>query len=94
MDNIKQIWKKYEKNTWEEQENFWNQALQQKSHQRNKYQGRPSCKILWTILKMDRGGTRINGSNNKEIDDNPRDDTDFICQENMEEEDSATLKIA
>ena len=32
-----------------------NQALQQKSHSRDKHLGSPSCKILVTVLKIDMG---------------------------------------
>ena len=44
-----------------------NQALQQKSHQKEKHQGIPPCKILWSILKMDKGRTQSNGPNDKKI---------------------------
>ena len=33
-----------------------NQTLQQKSHQRDKHLGYPTCKILRTILKIEKGG--------------------------------------
>ena len=34
-----------------------NQVLRQKSNQRNKYQDSLLCKILWTFLKLKKGGT-------------------------------------
>ena len=39
--------------------------LPQKSHQRNKYLGCPSCKILGTILKMNEELTQTNGPEDK-----------------------------
>ena len=45
------------------------QVLQQKSYQRNKVLGSPTCKILEIILKMDKRGTQTNRAKNKEIDD-------------------------
>ena len=47
----------------------WNQALLQKSHQKNKQLGIPSCKILGTIFKMDEGGTQTNREEGKKVDD-------------------------
>ena len=47
-----------------------NQALQQKSHQRGKYQGSCPCKILGTLLKMVKGKRQANGPENKKIEDN------------------------
>ena len=41
---------------------FWNQTLQQKSHQRINIWEVPPCKILMTILKMDKGCTQKNGT--------------------------------
>ena len=32
------------------------QALQQKSHHRNKHLSNATCKVLWTIFKMDKEG--------------------------------------
>ena len=49
------------------------QSQQQKSHQKDKHQGSTSYKILWTILKMDKGGTQRNGPKDKEIDDYAQD---------------------
>ena len=46
-----------------------NEALQQKSHQRNKRPGSLPCKVLRTILKMDKTGTQTNRPNDKEIKD-------------------------
>ena len=46
-----------------------NQALEQKSHQRNKHLSSLPCKILLTILKMVKGGTQTNWPKNKQIDD-------------------------
>ena len=37
-----------------------NQALLQKSHQTDKHMDSPSCKMLGTILKMDKGRTQKN----------------------------------
>ena len=48
---------------------FRNQDLQQKSHQKDKYLGSSSCKILETILDMDKRGTKGNGLEYKEADD-------------------------
>ena len=47
------------------EEASWNQALQQKFHQRDKHLGYPSCKILGTIPKMDKGGSQTNGPSDK-----------------------------
>ena len=50
-----------------------NQNRQQISHQRKKYLGNSNCKItLWTLLKMVKGRTRINGPKNKETDNDAR----------------------
>ena len=46
-----------------------NQALLQKSHQRDKHLGSPPCKILGTIPKMDKGRTQTNGPKDKKVDD-------------------------
>ena len=46
-----------------------NQFLQLKFHQRNEYLGSFFSKIVWTILKMDKGGTPTDGSKDNEIDD-------------------------
>ena len=46
------------------------QTIQQKSHQRNKYLDSLFCNILWTIFQIDKEGTQINGTKDKEIDDN------------------------
>ena len=45
-----------------------NQALQLKSHQRDKQLHCPPCKILGTILKMDKGGTQFDGPKDKKMD--------------------------
>ena len=42
---------------------------QQKCPQRNEYLGSLPCKILWTILNMDKGETLANRLEDKEIDD-------------------------
>ena len=44
--------------------------LQKKSHQSNKHLGCPPCKILLTILKMEKGGTYTNLLKDEDIDDN------------------------
>ena len=46
----------------------WNQNHQQKFYQKNKYLSSVSCKIIWKILKMDKGETQKKGPKNKEID--------------------------
>ena len=61
-DTIKQAEKKKEKKKKKtvirtNEKIAQNQALQQKSHQRYKQLGSPSCKILRTIFKMDKGGS-------------------------------------
>ena len=43
-----------------------NQALQQKSHQKDKHLSRPPCKVIWTILKMSKGENHSNGPKDKE----------------------------
>ena len=43
--------------------NSRNQTLQQKSHQRNKHLDCSPCKILRTILKMDKERNQTNGLN-------------------------------
>ena len=45
-----------------------NLALQQIPHQRNKHLDSIPCKILGTILKMDKGITQTNGQVNKKVD--------------------------
>ena len=45
-----------------------NQALWQKSHRRNKQLGSIPCKILGTILKMDKEETQTNGPEGKKVD--------------------------
>ena len=46
-----------------------NQAQQLKSHERGKYLGSLSFKLLGTILKIDKGGTQGNGLKVKKVDD-------------------------
>ena len=41
----------------------------QKSNQRNKYLGSPSCKILGTILRINKGGTQTYRQREKKVDD-------------------------
>ena len=61
MDTIKQVEKIKKREEFKKNEKTSrNQALQQKSHQRDKQfplWGNSSCKVLWTILKIDKGGT-------------------------------------
>ena len=40
-----------------------------KSHQKNKHLSSPPCKIIGTILKMDKGRTQTNGPPDKKVDD-------------------------
>ena len=47
-----------------------NQAQQQESHQRDKHLGHSPCKILRTILILDKGRTQTNGSKDKKTNDN------------------------
>ena len=46
-----------------------NQILQQEYHQRNGQKSRPPCKILGTILTVNKGGTRRNVPKDKKIND-------------------------
>ena len=46
-----------------------NQTLQQKYHQGDKHLGYFPCKILRTILKMDKVRTQTNGPEDKKVDD-------------------------
>ena len=46
----------------------WNQALQQKSHQRNKHLGSSPCKIQWTIFKIVKEGTQTNRPKKIDVD--------------------------
>ena len=48
---------------------FWKQVPRKKTHQRNKHMWNPPYKLLWTILKMEKGRTRLNEPKDKEIDD-------------------------
>ena len=45
-----------------------NKILWQESHQMKIHLSGPACKIIWTILKMDKGATLKNRINDKEID--------------------------
>ena len=51
---------------------FQNQALRQKSHQMNKHLGSPPCKMLETILKINKGEILTNERKDKEINDYAR----------------------
>ena len=44
-----------------------NKTLLLKCHQRDKHLGSPFCKILWTILNVDKKGTQKNEPEDKEI---------------------------
>ena len=46
-----------------------NQTLLQKSLQKNKHFGSPSCKILVTIPITNKGGTQTNGPKDKKVED-------------------------
>ena len=48
---------------------FRDQALLQKSHQRNTHLSGLSDKILGTIVKIDKGGTQTDPPKDKKIDD-------------------------
>ena len=67
-----------------------NKALQKKSRQRKKHLGSPLSNILWTILRIDKGGTRTNGLKDKEINDFAKVLTSessikqIVCQEKKE----------
>ena len=56
----------------------WNLTMPHKSHQRNTPLGCPSCKVLWTILEMDKGGSQIDGPNNKKINDDAQNKYSFV----------------
>ena len=77
-----------------------NQTLPQKSHQRDKHQDSPPCKILRTILNMDKGRTQTNGPKKKNVNNNAqgdlhlRDDIECMYWEKKEEENSLILRIA
>ena len=45
------------------------QSLLQTSHKMDKDVSSPLWKILWTILKMDKGKTQINRPNDKKLDE-------------------------
>ena len=55
--------------TSEKKKTSQNQTQLHQSYQRNKHLGSASCKILWTILKMDKEGSQTDGLKDKEIDD-------------------------
>ena len=46
----------------------WNQALQKKSHRKNKQLISLPCKILWTILNLDKGENQTNGTKDNKVD--------------------------
>ena len=46
-----------------------NPVLQRKYHQKNKHMGCPPCKLLGTLLEMDKGGTSTNGPGEKKTKD-------------------------
>ena len=60
---------KNKKRVRQENKKLQKTTIYQKSHQRDKHQGWPPCKILRTILEMDKGRTWINGPENKKIND-------------------------
>ena len=53
----------------------WNQTLPQKFQHRNKHQDGLHCKILGTILQIDKGVSQINEPKVKEINDDLKDVT-------------------
>ena len=56
------------------------QTLQQESYQKNKHLGFPPCKILGTILQINKRRTSINGPEKKKTHNevlHPRDDRDL-----------------
>ena len=66
----KHWWKKNKKSVPQKNEKASrNKAQTQKSHQRDKQMGSSSCKIIWSIIKMDKGVTEINEPKDKKIDD-------------------------
>ena len=60
--------------------------------------GSSTCKIAWTILKIDKGGTQTNEPEDKKVDDNtqsllhPMTKRNYVCPEKKEEEDLPALK--
>ena len=77
---------------------YGDQTLLQKSYEKGKHLGCSLCKILGTIIKMNKGGNQTNRPKDKKIDDYapilyPRDDIDYMCQEKKEEEDTLALRI-
>ena len=69
-----------------------NQTLHRESHQNSKHLDSPSCKILWTILNIDKRRTQRNRPKESKTklmtmhkSLHSRDDIDYMCQEKEEE---------
>ena len=70
----------------EEEENILKPNFEGKLNQKNKYLRSLTCKILWTLLKMDQGGTRINGLLNEEMDNDTQNITSTLYVKRKERE--------
>ena len=70
-DTIKdaEMKKKIERVFQENEKTTRNQAILQKPHQRDKHLDCYPCKILGTILKVDKGRTSTNGLENRKTND-------------------------
>ena len=66
----------------------------QKSHQKDKHQDIPICKIPEIILKIDERGTQINGQKDKKVIIGEMAQTDSMYQEKKEEDELQALRIA
>ena len=65
-----------------------------KSYQWNKLLSSPPCKILWSILKMEKGQTQTNGRRTRKLMSiSRRKMIDSMCQGKKEKEDSSALRL-